>query len=112
MSGFLDIGAVEDIPRQAARLVKTHAGCIAIFRNAEDKIFALDDTCPHKGGPLSNGIQHGESVTCPLHGWVIDLNTGLALGVDEGSVRTYAVVVKGGRILLDQVALAARIAAE
>ncbi len=112
MSGFLDIGAVEDIPRQAARLVKTHAGCIAIFRNAEDKVFALDDTCPHKGGPLSNGIQHGESVTCPLHGWVFDLNTGMAQGADEGAVRTYAVVVKDGRILLDRRALATRIAAE
>ncbi len=112
MSGFLDIGAVADIPRQAARLVKTHAGCIAIFRNAEDRIFALDDTCPHKGGPLSNGIQHGESVTCPLHGWVFDLNTGVALGADEGAVRTYSVMVKDGRILLDPTALTARIAAE
>jgi nitrite reductase (NADH) small subunit len=112
MSGFLDIGAVEDIPRQAARLVKTGFGCIAIFRNAEDRIFALDDTCPHKGGPLSNGIQHGESVTCPLHGWVFDLNTGRAQGADEGSVRTYAVVVRDGRILLDRAALSARIAAE
>jgi nitrite reductase (NADH) small subunit len=112
MSGFLDIGALEDIPRQAARLVKTQAGCIAIFRNAEDRVFALDDTCPHRGGPLSNGIQHGESVTCPLHGWVFDLNTGMAQGADDGSVRTYAVRVEGGRILLDRSAVSVRIAAE
>ncbi len=111
MSGFLDIGAVADIPRQQARLVKVRGGCIAIFRNAEDRIFALDDTCPHKGGPLSNGIQHGESVTCPLHGWVFDLTTGQALGADSGSVRTYKVTVQDGRILLDRAALAARIAA-
>lgn len=112
MSETIDIGALEDIPQQAARLIKTHFGCIAVFRTATDKVFALDDACPHKAGPLSNGIQHGEAVTCPLHNWVIDLNTGEAQGADEGRVRTYLVRVVDGRILMERAALSAKVAAE
>ena len=107
----MPIGALEDIPQQAARLVKTHFGCIAVFRTTDDEVYALDDKCPHKGGPLSQGIQHGTSVTCPLHNWVFDLNTGQAQGADDGAVRTYHVHVENGRIMLDQAALAA-VAAE
>ncbi len=112
MSDFIDIGALEDIRRQGARVVRTPLGCIAIFRTAEDEVFALDDRCPHKGGPLSNGIQHGVSVTCPLHNWVISLETGTAQGADEGAVRTYPVKVEDGRILLDPGALSETLAAE
>ncbi|MBE0553451.1 MAG: nitrite reductase small subunit NirD [Rhodobacteraceae bacterium] len=101
MTSLTDIGALDDIPRQGARVVRTTAGCIAIFRTADDRVFALEDRCPHKGGPLSEGILHGDSVTCPLHAWVFDLNTGQALGADEGAVRRFAVRVEGGRILLD-----------
>ena len=112
MSGFIDIGALEDIRPRAARLVKTPLGCIAVFRTADDQVFALDDACPHKGGPLSQGIQHGTAVTCPLHNWVIDLNSGEAQGEDDGRVRTYAVRVEGGRILLARASLAPGLAAE
>ena len=112
MSDFIDIGAVDDIPRQAARLVKTHFGCIAVFRTAEDKIFALEDRCPHKNGPLSQGIQHGDSITCPLHNWVFDLNTGKAQGADVGQVRTFGLRVEGGRILLDNASVQSPVAAE
>ncbi len=111
MSNFIDIGALGDIPQQGARLVKTAAGCIAIFRTVEDKVFALDDKCPHKGGPLSNGIQHGEAVTCPLHNWVFDLNTGVAAGVDVGQVQTYPVKVENGRVLIDKNSIATKAAA-
>lgn len=100
MNDRIDIGALDDIRPRGARLVKTAFGCVAIFRTADDQVFALDDKCPHKGGPLSNGIQHGEAVTCPLHNWVIDLNTGVAQGADEGLVRTYPVEVEDGRIIL------------
>ncbi|MBV1865734.1 MAG: nitrite reductase small subunit NirD [Rhodobacteraceae bacterium] len=112
MTNFVDIGAVEDIPVRSARLVKTHGGCIAVFRTASDKIFALDDKCPHKGGPLSNGIQHDESITCPLHNWVFDLNTGAAKGADEGVVKTYDIRVEDGRILLDRAAISLSLVAE
>ena len=101
MSVFMDIGALEDIPVQGARLVRTAQGCIAVFRTADDQVFALDDRCPHKGGPLSEGIVHGSSVTCPLHNWVFDMNTGEACGADEGNVLTYMTRVERGRILID-----------
>jgi nitrite reductase (NADH) small subunit len=101
MTIFVDIGSLNDIPAQGARLVKTAQGCVAVFRTADDRVFALEDRCPHKGGPLSEGIVHGTSVTCPLHNWVFDMNTGQAQGADQGMVRTYPVKVQGGRILID-----------
>jgi nitrite reductase (NADH) small subunit len=101
MTHYIDIAALSDIPPQGARLVKTPHGCVAVFRTADDQVFALQDRCPHKGGPLSEGIVHGTSVTCPLHAWVFDLNTGQAQGADEGAVVTYAVKVESGRVWLD-----------
>lgn len=101
MTGFIDIAALDDIPRQGARVVRTPGGCVAIFRTADDQVFALDDRCPHKGGPLSEGIVHGSQVTCPLHGWVFDMATGLAQGADEGKVRTYPARTEGGRVLVE-----------
>ncbi|MEJ2016958.1 MAG: nitrite reductase small subunit NirD [Maritimibacter sp.] len=111
MSDWIDIGAIGDIPRQGARVVKTAAGCVAIFRTLEDRIFALEDSCPHKAGPLSEGIVHGDKVTCPLHNWVFDMSTGEAQGADEGRVATYATKVEAGRILLDVAFLQKRSAA-
>ena len=108
---WADIGALADIPRQGARVVKTPIGCVAVFRTSTDEVFALEDRCPHKGGPLSQGIVHGASVTCPLHNWVISLETGTAQGADNGVVRTIALKVDAGRILLDENALAGRQAA-
>ncbi|MBT9243951.1 nitrite reductase small subunit NirD [Gemmobacter fulvus] len=101
MTRYLDIGPLDDIPREGARVVKTAMGCVAVFRTATDAVFALDDRCPHKGGPLSEGIVHGTSVTCPLHAWVFDMGTGAAQGADEGQVATYDVRVEAGRVLLD-----------
>ncbi|ABL72515.1 nitrite reductase small subunit NirD [Paracoccus denitrificans] len=100
MTVFIDIGALEDIPRQGARVIRTAQGCVAVFRTMDDRVFALDDRCPHKGGPLSEGIVHGDRVTCPLHNWVFDMNSGTAQGADEGAVRTWPVRVEQGRILI------------
>jgi len=97
---WLDIGALDAVPRQGARTVVTGSGTIAVFRSLDDAVFALDDRCPHKGGPLSQGIVHGHSVTCPLHNWIIDLDTGAAAEPDEGCVRRIPVRVEAGRILL------------
>ncbi|ATU95587.1 nitrite reductase small subunit NirD [Phyllobacterium zundukense] len=99
MNDWIEIGSINDIPRRGARCVKTPQGKIAVFRTMEDQIFAIDDHCPHKGGPLSQGIVHGAAVTCPLHNWVISLETGKALGADEGSVKTIAIKLDGDRIL-------------
>lgn len=108
---WIDIGALTDIPERGARIVKTPVGCIAVFRTAEEQIFAVSDTCPHKGGPLSEGIVHGNRVTCPLHNWVFSLETGLAQGADEGSIDAYDVRLDGGRIMLDATRIAKRSAA-
>lgn len=101
MSDWIDIGALDDIAPRGARVVKTEFGCVAVFRTVEDEVFALDNACPHKQGPLADGIVHGKSVTCPLHNWVFSLETGQAQGADEGSVTTYPAQVSGGRILLE-----------
>ena len=111
MTMWIDIGALADIPPQGARVVKTAQGCVAVFRTAEDQVFAIDDACPHKGGPLSEGIVHGNAVTCPLHAWVFSLETGMAQGADEGAVNSYPARVEAGRILLDASRLARRSAA-
>lgn len=111
MTLFIDIGALDDIPAQGARVVKTAEGCVAIFRTADDRVFAMEDRCPHKGGPLSEGIVHGDRVTCPLHNWVFDMNSGQAQGADEGMVRTFAAKVEGGRVFLDAVLMKQRSAA-
>jgi nitrite reductase (NADH) small subunit len=103
--GWLDVGAVEDVPLRGARVVRIGRGCVAVFRSGEGEVFALDDRCPHKGGPLSDGIVHGRAVTCPLHNWVISLETGEAQGPDAGRARAHAVRVEAGRILLDPKAL-------
>jgi len=97
---WLDIGALDDIPARGARRIATPGGDIAVFRTADDRVFAMDDKCPHRGGPLSQGIVHDSGVTCPLHNWVIDLETGQARGADEGCVRTIPVREEGGRILI------------
>ena len=100
MTRYVDIASLEDIAAQGARLIRTTDGCVALFRTADNRVFALDDRCPHKGGPLSEGIVHGHQVTCPLHDWVFDLTTGAARGADQGAVRTWPVRVERGRILI------------
>ena len=82
-------------------MVKTRLGCIAVFRTSEEEVFATSDRCPHKGGPLSEGIVHGKSVTCPLHNWVFSLASGEAQGADEGMIDTFAIRIEDGRLMLD-----------
>ena len=110
LSRWIDVGALEDIPRRGARVVKTPAGCIAVFRTETDEVYALDDRCPHKGGPLSQGIVHDRAVTCPLHNWVIDLATGQVRAPDEGRVATVPLRCEQGRLLLDVARFASRAA--
>ncbi len=104
-TAWIDIGALADIPAEGARVVRTPRGCIAVFRTTDNAVFAIDDKCPHKAGPLSQGIVHDRKVTCPLHNWVISLETGRAEGADIGEVRTFRLRVEAGRILLDAAAL-------
>jgi nitrite reductase (NADH) small subunit len=91
---------LSDIPRLGSRVVKTAAGDIAVFRTSADEVFAVQDKCPHKGGPLSQGIVHGNTVTCPLHGWKLDLANGNALEPDVGAARTFRVKVEDSLVWL------------
>jgi nitrite reductase (NADH) small subunit len=99
---WIEVGLLDDIPRRGSRRVRA-AGIalpIAVFRTADDEIFALVDRCPHKGGPLSEGIVQGCAVACPLHGWVIDLATGQAEAPDEGRSPSVPARFADGRIWL------------
>ena len=107
MTEWKAICPVTDIPVLGARRVERPLGsAVAIFRNSEDKVFALLDRCPHKGGPLSQGIVFGESVACPLHNWTIGLNDGCAKSPDQGCTTTFSVKVDGGVVHLDAADLA------
>ncbi|HWP20720.1 MAG TPA: nitrite reductase small subunit NirD [Burkholderiaceae bacterium] len=102
MSQWKPICRVEDIPVLGARRVTRAQGAdVAVFRNTEDKVFALLDRCPHKGGPLSQGIVFGESVACPLHNWTIGLKDGCAQAPDEGCTPRFGVKVEDGQVYLD-----------
>lgn len=105
MNGWIPVGKLEEIPRQGARVVRRpEKGDIALFRTQDDQVFALADKCPHKGGPLSQGIVHGGRVTCPLHNWAVELASGKAVPPDEGCAARYPVQVKDGQVLLSLIA--------
>ncbi len=100
MTHWIEVAELDDIPRLGARVLKTDTADIALFRTSDDKVFALHDRCPHRNGPLSQGIVHGESVTCPLHNWKIDLATGHALGADEGCTNRFEIKIEEGIVYL------------
>ena len=98
---WLDVGPLAALPERGARCVRVGGLTVAVFRTSTGEVFALRDQCPHRGGPLSQGIVHGTRVTCPLHDWVIDLTTGRATGADEGATATFVAQVVDGRVLLE-----------
>ncbi len=100
---WIQVGFLSDIPRQGSRVIRTAQGEIALFRSIDDEVFALDDRCPHKGGPLSQGIVHGKKVTCPLHSWVISLETGEAILPDKGCAHRHQVRVAHGAVFIEVV---------
>lgn len=99
-AAWIEVGAVSDIPRLGARVVRREGGDIALFRNGEDEVFALLNRCPHKGGPLSEGIVYGRTVACPLHNWCLDLHSGQAQAPDEGCAPSFPVRIEAGRVWL------------
>lgn len=107
MGEWTVICRVEDIPVLGSRRVARQRGVdVAVFRNSENQVFALLDRCPHKGGPLSQGIVFGTSVACPLHNWTIGLDDGCARAPDEGCVQKFACKVDAGLVHLDPIELA------
>lgn len=98
---MIHICKVSDIPVLGSRVVKREGQTdIALFKNAEGQVFALLDKCPHKGGPLSQGIVHGTSVTCPLHSWKIGLADGQAQAPDVGCAHRFDVKIEDGAVYL------------
>ena len=100
MTNWTEVVALADIPQLGSRVVKTATMNIAVFRNSVDQVFAMKDECPHKKGPLSQGIVHGTSVTCPLHNWKIDLTSGEALGPDQGCTNVFETKIEDGKVFL------------
>jgi len=100
MSNWIEVGALEEIPQRGARVVESPKGDIGVFRTQDDEVFALLDRCPHKNGPLSQGIVHGKRVACPLHNWNIELETGEAIAPDEGCAASFPVKVDNGVVYL------------
>jgi nitrite reductase (NADH) small subunit len=103
MNGWSRVCRIEEIPMLGARVLErahTSGDNVAVFRTANDRVFALRDRCPHKGGPLSQGIVYGESVACPLHGWNIDLDSGCAHAPDRGCAQRVAVLIDAGTVYL------------
>lgn len=100
MSDWTDICALSAIPQRGSRTLRLGGEPVALFRTHDDRIFALIDRCPHKNGPLSQGIVHGHAVTCPLHNYRIALATGEATGGDKGCTPTLAVEVREGRVFI------------
>ncbi|MBL0419845.1 nitrite reductase small subunit NirD [Ramlibacter sp. AW1] len=107
MGDWTLICRVEDIPVLGSRRVERSRGMdVAVFRNDADQVFALLDRCPHRGGPLSQGIVFGTSVACPLHNWVIGLEGGCAQAPDEGCTPRFSVRVEAGSVYLNALELA------
>jgi nitrite reductase (NADH) small subunit len=95
---WVEAGPLQAIPVLGARVLRTRRGDVAIFRNREDEVFALFDRCPHKAGPLSQGIVSGRTVACPLHGWVIKLEDGCAMAPDEGTTSAFPIKLEAGMV--------------
>ena len=107
MTNWISVCRVDDIPVLGSRRVSRAQGLdVAVFRNDTNEVFALLDRCPHKGGPLSQGIVFGTSVACPLHNWTIGLCTGQAAAPDEGCTPKVAIKVEDGQVYLDKSELA------
>ncbi len=102
MNHWKKICAVGDVPVLGSRVVDSDGhGRIAVFRTSTDEIFAMRDKCPHRAGPLSQGIVHGKTVTCPLHSWKIQLEDGQVVAPDVGCVKHFPVKVENGEVFLD-----------
>ena len=100
MNDWTEVVALDEIPQLGSRVIATDTMKIAVFRTGRDEVFAMKDECPHKKGPLSQGIVHGTSVTCPLHNWKIDLASGEALGPDEGCTNVFPAKVENGTVFI------------
>jgi nitrite reductase (NADH) small subunit len=99
---WIAITPVENIPPREGRAVRLGAVSVAVF-NTGERFLAVENRCPHKGGPLADGIVGGEVVTCPLHNWRICLHTGAVTrpcDTTAPAVRTFEVMERDGMLML------------
>ncbi|MCK5918599.1 MAG: nitrite reductase small subunit NirD [Cocleimonas sp.] len=102
MNDWTQVAKLEEIPALGARTIEINSMTIAVFRNSNDQVFALKDECPHKKGPLSQGIVHGTTVTCPLHNWKISLESGEAIAPDEGCTNVFDAKIEDGIVYIKE----------
>ena len=100
MNDWMQVAPLDEIPALGARVIKTDTMNIAVFRNSNNQVFALKDACPHKKGPLSQGIVHGTTVTCPLHNWKIQLDSGAAVAPDEGCTQAFDTKIEDNMVYI------------
>jgi len=92
------VGSVDEIPVGEGRTFSIDGEQIAVFRLRDGSLRAVDAVCPHKGGPLADGLSDDRVVVCPLHGYTFDMCTGIEAGGADMSVRSYAVSTVDGSI--------------
>ncbi|WP_200760816.1 nitrite reductase small subunit NirD [Effusibacillus dendaii] len=97
---MVEIGNIHDLPLQTGRVVKVNGREIAVFRISSGDVRAVENRCPHKNGPLAEGIVAGEYVFCPLHDRKINLNDGNVQAPDSGCVTTYRVDVTDEKVYI------------
>jgi len=100
MSNWIKIIEIEDVPLMGSRKVVVGDDEIVIFKTKDGSIFAVNNVCPHKQGKLSEGLVHGHMVTCPLHNWDIDLETGIVKDEDNSCTKKYETKIEEGVIYL------------
>ncbi len=100
MSDWIEVCKLDEIPKGAGRTVRTADAVIALFRLSDDSVRAVENRCPHKGGPLAEGIVSGRDVLCPLHNQRIHLDTGEVAPPDSGCVRVFETRIEDDRVLL------------
>ena len=101
MSNWVRVAPLEEIPKLGARVVRSKAIDIGVFRLEDDRIYAVNNSCPHKGGPLSEGIVYGDKIACPLHGWKINLVDGKAEEPDVGQTACFNTKIEDGIVYLE-----------
>ena len=101
MKHWVKVAPLEEIPVLGARVVRNNMVDIGVFRLEDDRIFAINNSCPHKGGPLSEGIVYGDKIACPLHSWKISLVDGKADEPDVGQTACFNTKVEDGFVYLE-----------
>ena len=97
MADYICVAKADEIPAGQGRTVEVEGKKIAVF-NVDGNLYAIDDTCVHRGGPLGQGQLDGSVVSCPWHSWRFDVTTGACLTISSGRTRCYPIKIEGSDI--------------